>query len=377
MPFLQKDEDGIIVKQGQFWSQKQRQEHSMHYIVPYQACFPPQLPKYFIQNYSKQKEIVLDPFCGRGTTVLEANQLERIGYGADISPLAIHISRTKLNNISLIEVQQRLQSINFKQKCLYEYERFIDIYHPDTYSQIMNLKKQLKCNPIDNFIKTIILGRLHGHTPAFFSVWTFNVISFSIEKIRKQSQMKGLKPKFRDVVPRILSKAEAVLKNPIKEQPESKVLYCDSRKLTISDNCVDLIVTSPPFLDLVNYLDDNWLRFWFLGINIDKYMGKIVQSTSLKEYGDFLFDSLKEMYRVLKPGKYCIVEVGDVNYYGKKVYLDELVNKLASVVGFNIEKILINEITQPNISKEFRRKPPGQGTKTNRCVVMRKPSQLV
>ena len=242
----------ILVDRGQFWIQTQRQGHSLHYVVPYQACFAPQIPEFFIKNFSEKGDVVLDPFCGRGTTVLEANQQNRIGLGVDISPLALEIAKSKLKNVTYEQVKERLSQIDFSKEILKGYEEFKDIYHPKTYSQIMNLKEQLKDSPVDNLIRAVVFGRLHGHSNGFFSVWTFNVISFAKERIKKQSAKRGLKPDFRNVIPRILKKARTVLEHPVIEQPKSKLFKSDSRKLPIENNSVDLIVTSPPFLDAKN-----------------------------------------------------------------------------------------------------------------------------
>jgi DNA modification methylase len=362
----------ILVEEGVFWIQKQRQMHSLHYITPYQASFPPQIPAFFIERYSKKAEKVLDPFCGRGTTVFEANNLERIGMGVDISPLAIHISKSKLKSVTYKQVQKRLKEIDFSNHCIEGYEEFKDIYHEKTYSQIINLKNQLKDSPVDNLIKTIILGRLHGHSNAFFSVWTFNVISFSKERIKKQSEKRGLKPQYRDVVPRILKKAKTVLTDPIKEVSKSKVYTSLSTQLPLENDSIDLIVTSPPFLDVINYIDDNWLRFWFLECDREKLRGMLIQTGNLNEYKQFIYRSLHEMNRVLKKGKYCIVEVGDVRHKSKKIYLDRFIVELVENMNFKVEKIMINHMNSPKISKAFRRKKPGQGTLTNRCVILKK-----
>ena len=362
----------ILVDRGQFWIQTQRQGHSLHYVVPYQACFAPQIPEFFIKNFSEKGDIVLDPFCGRGTTVLEANQQNRIGLGVDVSPLALEIAKSKLKNITYEQVKERLSQIDFSKEILDGYNDFKDIYHPKTYSQIVNLKEQLTDSAVDNLIRSIIFGRLHGHSHGFFSVWTFNVISFSKDRIKKQSEKRGLKPDFRDVVPRILKKAKTVLEHPVIEQPKSKLFKSDSRNLPIESNSVDLIVTSPPFLDVINYIDDNWLRFWFLGFDRNQLRNTLIQTGNLEEYKGFIRDSLKEMYRVLKKGKYCVVEVGDVRHKSQKLYLDHIIVELARNLGFGIEKIMINYMEAPKISRAFRRKEPGQGTNTNRCVIMKK-----
>ena len=362
----------VKVERGQFWIQKQRQGHSLHYVVPYQACFAPQIPKFFIEEYSKKGDIVLDPFCGRGTTVFEANQLDRIGMGVDVSPLALQLAKSKLKKIKLTRVIDRLNEIDFSKKELRDYENFKDIYHPDTYSQLMNLKEQLKNSPVDTLIKSVILGRLHGHSRAFFSVWTFNVISFSNDRIKKQSEKRGIKPEFRDVVPRIIEKAKTVLRDSVKEHKESKIYRRNITNGLKLNKEVDLIVTSPPFLNVINYIDDNWLRFWFLGYDRNKLRKVLVQTNNMEDYRQFIEKSMIEMYKVLKKGKYCIIEVGDVKHKARKVYLDNIIVELADKVGFKVEKVIINYMDSPKISKAFSRKSKYQGTKTNRCVVMKK-----
>lgn len=69
---------------GEFWTSRQRQMHSLHYAVSYRASFKPELPDYFIRRYTKPGDVVFDPFAGRGTTVLQANILGRIGWGNEI-----------------------------------------------------------------------------------------------------------------------------------------------------------------------------------------------------------------------------------------------------------------------------------------------------
>ncbi|MBI2558132.1 hypothetical protein HYW20_02310 [Candidatus Woesearchaeota archaeon] len=365
----------VLVERGQFWIQKQRQGHSMHYIVPYQACFAPQIPKFFIEKYSKEEDVVLDPFCGRCTTVFEANQLGRIGFGVDVSPLGLEIAKAKKKNVKLTEVINRLKEIDFSKERKEGYEEFKDIYHPKTYSQLLNIRDQLRNTKVDNLIKVIILGRLHGHSDAFFSVWTFNVISLSKDRIKNQAEKRGMKPEFRDIVPRIIKKAKEVMSDPIIEQPKSRLWRADSRNMPFIDaNSIDLIITSPPFLNVVNYIDDNWLRFWFLGFDRNKLRKKIVQTDDLNEYTNFIKNSMEEMNRVLKKDKYCIIEVGDIRHQSKKLYMDHIIVPLAGQTGFEVGKVMINYMTAPKISKAFKPRTKNAGTKTNRCVIMRKVS---
>lgn len=361
----------IRVDEGVFWDQKQRQGHSLHYVVPYQACFAPQIPTFFIKHFSKSGDVVLDPFAGRGTTVFEANQLGRTGIGIDVSPLALAIAKSKLSHVTLDQIKKRLNQIDFSKQQLQGYEDFKEIYHKKTYSEILNLRNQLKNTPVDNLIKAIILGRLHGHSQSFFSVWTFNVISLSKQRIINQSKRYGLRPTYRNTKESILRKAATILQDDVKVNVHSRLFKMPvtemSKKIKYP---VDLIVTSPPFLNVINYIDDNWIRFWFLGYDREKLRKILIQTGDINEYREFIKKSMLEMNKVLKKGRYCIIEVGDVK--NGKIKLDELIVGLTNETGFIVERVLINYISAPKISRAFARKKPGEGTKTNRCVIMKK-----
>ena len=81
---------------GEFWTAKQRQMHSLHYVVSYRASFKPELPNFFIKNFSNKEDVIFDPFAGRGTTILEANLLERIGWANDVNLYQIFFVILKL-----------------------------------------------------------------------------------------------------------------------------------------------------------------------------------------------------------------------------------------------------------------------------------------
>ena len=80
----------------------------LNYMCTYMAMFPPELPHYFIERFTKPGDTVLDPFSGRGTTAVEASAQGRIGIGNDLNPLAVALSRGKISNPKLEEVIERL-----------------------------------------------------------------------------------------------------------------------------------------------------------------------------------------------------------------------------------------------------------------------------
>ena len=80
---------------NEFWTSKQRQASSLHEIS-YRACFKPQLPHFFIEKLTNEKDVVYDPFLGRGTTIIEAALMNRQVIGNDINPLSKILAEPRL-----------------------------------------------------------------------------------------------------------------------------------------------------------------------------------------------------------------------------------------------------------------------------------------
>src|SRR3989344_8890415 len=86
-------------------------DHPMHAICSYMAMFPASLPYVFINKYSRRGDTVLDPFSGRGTTVLESCLMGRRGIGNDRNPLAYLLTRAKSNVPSKKRLLKRIYEL--------------------------------------------------------------------------------------------------------------------------------------------------------------------------------------------------------------------------------------------------------------------------
>jgi hypothetical protein len=160
----------ISVFTNEFWTSKQRAASSLH-EVSYRACFKPQLPRFFIERLTEPRDLVYDPFMGRGTTVLEAALLGRRAAGCDVNPLSSVFVAPRLDPSNLEAVQTRLHKIdwNFGGRLP---EELLAFYHPDTLRQICALREELRRNrsPADAWIRMVATNRLTGHSKGFFSV---------------------------------------------------------------------------------------------------------------------------------------------------------------------------------------------------------------
>lgn len=377
--------DGYPIITDEFWTSKQRKGSSIHEIS-YRACFKPQLPNYFINLFTKAQDIVYDPFGGRGTTAIEAALLNRNVIINDVNPLSAILTKARINIADITEIENRLQAIPFYpgEKANIDLSMF---YHPDTESEIVSLRNYLierkasgKEDYVDAWIRMVATNRLSGHSKNFFSVYTLPPNQACSAK--KQSEMNkkyGREPEYKPVKEIILTKSYALQKD-ISEEIRTQMLEIGRKALflnneashtpQIKDSSVSLVVTSPPFLDVIDYAGDNWLRCWFNDIDMDAVQSKITVVNKLDKWEKYMKSVLAELYRVIKPGGMIAFEVGEVR--NGKIKLDESILPLGKDLGFEITGVLLNTQVFTKTSNIWGVSNNRKGTNTNRIVLMKK-----
>jgi hypothetical protein len=136
----------------------------------------------------------------------------------------------------------------------------------------------------------------------------------------------------------------------------------------LCDGTVSLVVTSPPFLDVVDYKGDNWLRCWFAGIDagsvaIDRHAG-------LAEWEGFVSRCFAEFARVVRPGGYIAFEVGEVR--GGKVLLERQVVAAARGLPLTLLGVMVNHQEFTKTANCWGVSNNRRGTNTNRIVLFRR-----
>jgi methylase of polypeptide subunit release factors len=131
---------------------------------------------------------------------------------------------------------------------------------------------------------------------------------------------------------------------------------------------VHLVVTSPPFLDVVDYAQDNWLRCWFCGI--DPHAVPITIARGIDEWREAMRRVFRELTRVLVPGGWIAFEVGEVR--GGKVRLEEVVIQAVHGLPLMPQAIVINDQHFTKTAHIWGVSNRVKGTNTNRIVLMQK-----
>lgn len=371
---------------AEFWTSRQRQALSIH-EVSYRACFKAQLPQFFIERLTTPGDTVYDPFSGRGTTIVQAGISERHIIGNDVNPLSTILSKPRFFIPSLDDVRTRLASIAPTRRRSRRRDLSM-FYHPQTESEIFSLRAYLASrkrdrseDEIDAWIRMVATNRLSGHSRGFFSVYSLppNQAVTPDRQILINKKLKQT-PEYRDTRALIIRKSKSLLRDlsPTEISTLRTVgrrgmfLNSDARRTrAIPTESVQLTVTSPPFLDVVNYSTDNWLRCWFNEIDDREIAAGITHTRNVTEWCDVMRHVLWELFRVTRSGGWVVFEVGEVRK--KSVRLEEHVIPLGISEGFECAGVLINSQVFTKTSNIWGITNNTGGTNTNRMVVFQKP----
>jgi hypothetical protein len=223
----------------------------------------------------------------------------------------------------------------------------------------------------------VATNRLTGHSPGFFSVYTLppnQAVSQASQ--RKINEKRKQVPGYRDTHRIIKRKTRSLLstlteterRNLNRSGETARFFTTDARTTPlIPELSVQLTVTSPPFLDIVQYKQDNWLRCWFAGIDGDAMGNQITMARTLPAWTRVMGAVFAELYRITRKGGYVAFEVGEVKK--KTIRLEEHVVPLGCAAGFFCAGILINQQKFTKTSNIWGVDNMNSGTNTNRIVL--------
>ena len=252
---------------NEFWTSRQRQASSIHEIS-YRACFKPQLPRLFIDLLTRKGDLVYDPFSGRGTTVIEAGLSGRRVVANDANPLSRTMTEPRFFPPDPAAVAERLIAVpRDSEGAAIDLSMF---YHPDTEKEIvalrqylLNRKAECRDDMTDRWIAMVATNRLTGHSKGFFSVYTLPPNQAVSRQSQQRINRKRMQtPDYRDTHKIILDKTKSLLrslshaeKKNLKRAGKTACLLTGDARSTpdIQETSVQLTVTSPPFLDIVQY----------------------------------------------------------------------------------------------------------------------------
>ena len=369
--------DGLRYVINEFWTSRQRQGHSIH-EVSYRACFKPELPRFLIERLTEPEEVVHDPFMGRGTTLIVAALLGRVPSGTDINPLSVLLTRPRLDPPGLSSLLDAIEDLDLAGGQVTEHD-LTAFFHPDTLAEIEVLRADLierapvgtHPDPVDDWIRMVTINRLTGHSAGFLSGRSLppNQAATLVGQRRINRQLEQTPPR-RDVRAVLAKKTRTLLRDPSPPTAPSATLLTGPAEATpsISAGSVALVVTSPPFLAMLDYAADNWLRCWFAGINPADV--KMSHHRTTEDWTAMVHRVLAEQARILAPGRLVAFEVGEVR--SGTVRLELLVRDAAAGLPLEVVGVMVNEQTFTKTSNIWGITNATKGTNTNRIVLLRR-----
>ncbi|WP_406698652.1 DNA methyltransferase [Singulisphaera sp. Ch08] len=256
-----------------------RKEFAFNAICPYYTMFPLEFPMHHLSKHKAQLPTVYDPFCGRGTTIYAARKLGLRSYGLDISPIAAAIAQAKLASAKWENVVALAEKLVARTpKNVPESPFFGQAFSKKTLLQICSLREGLRVEKEvtaeSAILRAAALGCLHGPlptgdgTPSYFSSQMPRTFATKPDYSVRYWRDRDMSPPNVSVVGVLTKKLKRITDLNAESPSHFRNVKClDARKATSFGRIRGPIVTitSPPYYGMRTYVQDQWLRMWFLG----------------------------------------------------------------------------------------------------------------
>lgn len=256
-----------------------KKEFAFNAICPYYTMFPLEFPMHLLRKHRASAPTVYDPFCGRGTTLYAARKLGLRSYGFDTSPIAVAIARAKLASAELGKVIALAEKfVAGTAKDVPDKPFFKRAFSDKTLLEICSLREGLlNEKTVTNesaILRAAALGCLHGPlpkgkgTPSYFSNQMPRTFASKPDYSVRYWRDRDLFPPNASVVDVLTKKLKRIADLDADSPSHIRNVKCrDARRATPFGKLQGpiVVVTSPPYYGMRTYVQDQWLRMWFLG----------------------------------------------------------------------------------------------------------------
>jgi hypothetical protein len=353
--------------------------HRFHAICPYFAMFPESFAEYWIKRLTKPRDIVLDPFSGRGTTALTALLCGRDAISSDVNDVAICLTKAKTSPPSLKRLKARISCLRKEfnpaawRRIANDADEFFQYaYAPGTLRQLLYLREALdwQQSRVDNMLAAITLGSLHGEATSkrYLSNQMPRTISTKPRYSVNFWKQRNLIAPERDAFSILADMAAFRYESELPEG-NSIVLHTDMRNLprlldSSPDKPIRCAVTSPPYLNVTSFEEDQWLRLWFLGGLTSPKKGIVSRDDrhgTADNYWSFIGDMWRSLGAVMADGAHVVIRIGS-----RRISPDLLKRGLAGCAQFSGRKV---KLISHRVTEIKKRQTDAFRPGTKGCVV--------
>ncbi|ALM76067.1 DNA methyltransferase [Thermococcus barophilus] len=330
-------------------------QYMTHWFYPYKGKFHGQMIKALI-NFANARDddVVLDPYLGSGTTLIESTLLELPGWGVEINPALAVISQIKLDALKI------------------NYPEFSKILTPDLINKAFKYFKNLKVPK--NSIKPTVDEHMHAKDlleilwDSYFPKsplhdlpleWRNILMLIYLHALSDYTYLKGTRKEkalqeffhqnLKDYL-RTLSGAYETINRLGIRLGNYEVIIGSTLSLPYKDNTVKAIVTSPPYSIALDYIKNDEHLLTYFGIDISALRDQMIGlkgkgREKLILYERDLKKSIEEMIRVLKPGGWAVIVLGDISINGTRTNFKEKILNWGQELGcqetFALERAIL------------------------------------
>ncbi|MDA8223068.1 MAG: DNA methyltransferase [Desulfitobacterium hafniense] len=297
-------------------------QYLTHWIYPYKGKFHPQMIRALLNIIRlKEGDSVFEPFSGSGTTALESQLLGINFIGIDISPLCVLQGKVKTKAIYAIDEIIKLKNT------------LISKLKPSLFNQEHDFYKVLENIDNEDVRDFYALARLLA-----VSDESRRGRNFEQSFIKNLNLMIDSAKDYKEIAETLQLKLGDV-----------DLKIGDSRKVSLPDNSIDGIITSPPYSIALDYVENDAHSLEDMGYNLNEIREDFIGvrgkgKDKVELYNNDMRKSYDEMYRILKPNKYAVIVIGNATYQGQEVKTVEFTVDYMTELGFKLEKNILKLI---------------------------------
>jgi DNA modification methylase len=300
-------------------------QYLTHWIYPYKGKYHPQMIRALLNVIGVEPgNVILDPFIGSGTTALECQLLGIDSIGTDVSQVCFLISKVKTESFDVLdEIEAMKEEVfsGFQDKTLFDFDGSKEKKKVSS----NNILEEITNEKVKNFYK---VAELISHSD------------------RSRRRKKDFYQSFRKNVEKMITSTRD-FKEIVKELGlplgNVQVGLGDARDLELKDNSIDGIITSPPYSIALDYVKNDAHALEALGYELDKIKEDFIGvrgtgKTKVDLYNNDMEKAYKEMHRVLKDGKKCVIVIGNATIQGEELATVDMTVNCFENLGFTLEK---------------------------------------
>jgi hypothetical protein len=348
-------------------------ETTLHQLSPYIGKIKSSIAGELIELFTKKGDLVVDPFSGAGTIPLEATIRGRRAFCSDISPYSRVLTVAKLIPPQSVDdaVKKADEALNEAQNLPVPDLRKVpfwvkQFFHPETLREIVKFAEICR-KPGNEFLFACFLGILHHQRPGFLSYPSSHLVPYLRDKKYPRSEFPSMY-EYRELRPRLIEKIKRIYKRFVTPEPvEFNFQEIPVQELNFPSE-YDALITSPPYMNALDYGRDNRLRLWFINSSMNEsFDGKVTRNKEL--FIEAIGCVANNLETGLKKNGYCIFVVGEELRNRSNAHPSEMV---ISIFKEKSPSLRLYEIITDDIPDIRRTRRECKGIKTEHILIFRK-----